>query len=297
VVLGTGGTAVDPLVRRARGAIFLASDQNQPVSPLPAAAVACATAAPPPLAMGAALEVVEVVLGHAADLSLNVARAEGVAGEVVVKGLAAPPGITVAEAKVAAGKAEGAVTLTAAADAPLQEGDLILMGALKAKGVDLAGPAPALRVRAVRPFAAEVTSAAPEVAAGSVVVLQGKVARKAPFGGKVEGKVEGLPAGMTVSAVEVAPEKTEFAIQVTVPSTVPAGKVSLSLVLSTALGDPKKPTVHALPAIPIDLTVKPAAAAPAAGGKEVEVRALPPAADPRRTRPAVAAVPRAPAGA
>ncbi len=266
-VTGTGGTAADPIVRRAQGTVFLASDQNVPVSPLTVAAIEGAVTSAPPLVVKAA-GVIEVVVGHAAALPVEAVRAQGVSGEIKLVGLSGPPGVTAGEGKIAADKASGTIPLNAAPNAALREGDAVLQGIIKVKDADVAAPAPAFRVRFVRPFAAEVATASMQAAPGSTAAITGKIARKSPFGGKVQVKVEGLPAGMTAAPVEIAPETSDFKVDIVVSAAQAHGSVTLTVVLSTPLGDPNQPVVHALPGIPVALTVTPPTAAAAGGGEK-----------------------------
>jgi hypothetical protein len=263
VVNGTGGTALEPITRRAQGTIFLANDQGVPVSPLPVGAVMCAVVDPPVLSVKAAVETVDVVVGHSAVLSIAAARKEGVAGEIKLTGIHALPGLTIGEGKVPADKAEGTVQLSAAPNAALRDGEMIVAGTIKVNNADIAVPTPIFRARVVRPFAVELASGAIQAAGGSTAMISGKIARVAPFVGKVDIKVDGLAQGMTAAPVTVAPDKAEFQVQLMVPPAAAAGNVSLSLVLSTPLGDPNQPVVHALPPIPVVLTIM-APAAPAA---------------------------------
>ena len=262
VVEGSGGTAMDPIARRAQGTVFLAKEGDQPVSPLSIAAIACGVTGPPPLALRRAEEAIDVVPGHGVDVAIEAVRKDGVAGEITVKGIAAPAGIAVTETKVAADMSAGALRIMAAPEAALREGDLVAAGFTKVGGADFMAPLPALRVRVVPPFAAELTVNTAEAPAGSNAVFEGKIRRRAPFGGKVDGKVDGLPEAMKVSAFEVAPEKDTFRLEVAIPREQAPGKLALGLQLSTALGDPKKPVVHALPALALALTIRPPAPDP-----------------------------------
>jgi hypothetical protein len=172
------------------------------------------------------------------------------------------------------------VTVSAAPNAGLREGDLIVAAGAKVGGVDLLAPAPALRVRVVPPFGVDLAANAVEGAAGATVAIRGKVSRRAPFGGKVDGKVDGLPAGMSGVPFEVTAEKTDFDLQVSIPKETPPGVVNARLVLSTPLGDPKQPVVHVLPPIPVVITIKPAAAVAAAPAESAPPAAPPPAKKP-----------------
>ena len=262
VVEGTGGSATDPIARRARGTVFLAKEGDQPVSPLSVAAIACAVTGPPALALRRAAETIDVVPGHGVDVAIEAARKEGVAGEIAVKGIAAPGGIAVTETKIAADQSAGALRIVAAAEAALREGDLVAGGFTKVGGADFMAPLPSLRVRVVPPFAAELTVNTAEAAAGASAVFEGKIRRRAPFGGKVDGKVDGLPEGMKVAAFEVAPEKDTFRLEVAIPREQAPGKLALGLHLSTPLGDPKKPVMHAIPPMALALVIRPPAPDP-----------------------------------
>jgi hypothetical protein len=111
----------------------------------------------------------------------------------------------------------------------------------------------------VRPFAVELAASSLDAAAGSTASIRGAVARVAPFTGKVDVKVDGLPEGVTAAPGAVAPEASQFEIQLTLAPAAKPGSANLSLTFSTPLGDPQKPVVHALPGIPVMLKVLPAA--------------------------------------
>jgi hypothetical protein len=270
-VVGEGGTALEPLVRRAQGVLYLASDQKQPASPLPVGAVACAITEPPVLALATASDLVEVPVGHSSELAVSAARGEGAGGELKLAGITAPPGVSVAEAKVAAGQPGGTVTISAAPGAALREGDLIVAASTKAGGSEVVAPAPAIRVRVVPPFAVDLAANAVEGPAGATVSIQGRVVRRGPFQGKVDGKLDGLPAGMSGGPFEVTPEKSEFQVEVSIPKETAPGVVNVRLILSTPLGDPKSPVIHTVAPVPVAITIKPAravAAAPAEPGQD-----------------------------
>ena len=275
-VTGAGGTAERPIERVAEGTLFLAKDQNVPIGKMLAAGVESAVVVPPPLSLSVGSQEIEVVVGHSIQVPIGLLRGANAGSEVKVTALAAPPGLTVAESKLAGDKAAGTVTLSAAPDAALRDGDVILVGVLGGKGAEVAAPSPAFRARVVRPFSAELSAVAVSAAAGSTAAIRGKIARTTPFAGKVQLKVEGLPAGMSATAAEVPPEKSEFEVDVAIPPAQPAGPVGISLVLSTQLGDPQKPVVHSLPGLAVALTVTAAAAAPTNAAAPAAKPAAPP---------------------
>ena len=67
--------------------------------------------------------------------------------------------------------------------------------------------------------------------------------------------VDGLANGVAAGDVEVAPEASDFALDLMVPIEAKAGSASLKLILSTLLGDAEKPTVYKHPAIPVTLEI------------------------------------------
>jgi hypothetical protein len=209
----------------------------------------------------AEVESVDVVLGQGLAVPVEAVRAAGADGEIKLTGVSAPPGITVQEGKIPAGQTKGAVTLAAAANAALRAGDVVINASLKSGGGDLTAPAPVIRARVVEPFSVALGGAAGggggvlKAARGGKIALEGKVARASPFAGQVDLKVEGLPAGVAAAAANVAPDKTDFSLEISVDAAVAVGEVELKLVASAPLGDPKQPVVHAVPPVVFRLAI------------------------------------------
>ena len=133
--------------------------------------------------------------------------------------------------------------------------------------------APIFRARVVPPFQPELAKTALDGALGASVALEGQIHRTPPFAGEVEVKLEGMPMG--VSAVPVVVPATQSAFKILLASAVPAkpGRAELKLVATAKLGDAKKPTVYAAPALAFGYTIHPAArpaeaARPAGGGAQ-----------------------------
>jgi len=255
VVTGTGNAKGESIVRRAQGTAYLAVDDRIPVSPLPVAVIAAAVTKPVPFGLHASKDRVDVVVGHSARVPVEVVRGEGLSGEVTLASKNLPPGVTAARGMIAADQGHGELTITAAPEAGVCEGDCVVEGTLTVNELSLAAPSPAFRVRVVQPLAVELAENTLTAAAGSRTTLRGKVLRVSPFAGKVAVVAKGLPTGVTAPAVEVAPEASDFELELMVPAEAKAGTASLSLILSTPLGTPEKLVAYAHPAIPVTLVI------------------------------------------
>lgn len=260
VVRGVGEGEVPPAL--AQGTVFLAADRGVPVSPLRAPAVAAALARPLPITLKAEEGPVRVPLGQARAVKFQVTRGEGGAGALKLQGIFAPPGITVAEGTAGEKAGEGTLTFTAAANAPLGEGEAAVRAIIQLGGKAVNIVTPIFQTAVVPPFAVELARPALEGPLGGSAEVEGQVRREPPFAGDIEIKVEGLPAGMTAPAVVVPGAQAAFKLVITAADPQKAGKVELKLAASTKLADPKNPTVYAAPAVPFAYTVKEASKAP-----------------------------------
>ncbi len=204
----------------------------------------------PPFSLSFEPEVrgLDVVVGHSASVPLLVTR-QGVEGEVELSGISSLPGV-MSKATVPGDQAAANVTITAAGNASVREGDLIISGQLKAKTGPHRAVTPALSVRVVHPFF--LTLSGDGTTDGSIA---GEVVRVAPFAGKVDIKVSGLPAGLSAKPLTVDAGTILFRVDLTVSDDLPAGDYKVRLEATTPLEAAKKKTVvHSIP--PVSVTLK-----------------------------------------
>ena len=249
-VFGEGGGPADPLVRRAQGWVVLTADQRLADVPLVVWEVKAAVTEVPPFSLSFRPEVrgLDVVVGHSASVPLIVTR-QGIEGEVELSGISSLPGVTTApKAKVPGDKAEANVTIIAAGNASVREGDLLIGGRLKAKAGPRRAVTPALNVRVVHPFSLILSGAT----GGSIA---GEVVRVAPFAGKVDIKVGGLPAGLSAKPLTVDAGAGAFRVDLTASDDLAAGDYTVRLEATTPLKVAKKTVVHSIPPVPVKLKV------------------------------------------
>jgi hypothetical protein len=244
---------------RALATVHLASDQGAPLCPWATGVLAGAIAAPALIEIACRAETVDLVPGTPAELPVEVRRRGGAAGEATLS-VAAIPGVTAEEVKVAIGAGAtvtARLSLVAAPKAAGREGDLLVAAACKVGDGELSAAAPLCRVRVAPPFTVELAACRWEVQPGGTVPVRGEVRRSAPFSGAVRIELEGLPEGMKVSPVEVAPGQTGFELAVAFPPDAGGGAVAASIVASCRLGQGKESAPHRRPPLPVVFDIAP----------------------------------------
>jgi hypothetical protein len=95
-----------------------------------------------PFALSANADPITITLGQKVELTVTAARNPGADGEIKLEFRGLPEKVTATPAAIPAGQSEVKVTLTAAADAPISESNVVVVGRLGAA----AQPAPVIPI-------------------------------------------------------------------------------------------------------------------------------------------------------
>lgn len=247
---GQGKGPDGPLSATAKKAIAFASQGVLVTNKRTQVGLAAAPTLPPALTIATPDSPIEVAHGFGGTIPLKVTRSEGADAALTLSTLPLPPGLSLAEAKIAEKKDEASLVLNAAPEATLGTVTIALLAKGKFQGVEETIAAPAITLDVVRPASIELGSPRIEVKAGESVELKGKVVRKGTFKGEVTARLNGLPAGLKAEPVKVAADASEFAIKVEADEKAKAAdaKAEVALVFQVAKKD------YPIPATP--LTVK-----------------------------------------
>jgi hypothetical protein len=216
--------------------------------------LAAAPALAPPLVVKAPIEPIEVAHGFGGTISLVVERPEGAEAEFTLASLPLPPGLTLADSKIAAKSTEGKLVVNAAPEVPLGTMTIALVGKGKLAGADQTVAVPEVTLNVVRPAALELAAPAVEIKAGEPFELKGKVVRKGTCKEEVTVKLDKLPAGLKAEPVKVAGDQSEFTLKIESDAKAAAAdaKAEIALALQVAKKD------YATPSTPLGIKVKPA---------------------------------------
>ena len=189
---------------------------------------------------------VEVVHGYGGSVPIKVAALkEGTTTPALtITPLPLPPGLTLAELKLAEKAVEAEAKFTVAVEAPLGAMTVALLAKGKIDNAEQTVALPAFTLNVVRPAALELAAPAIEIKAGATIELKGKVVRKGAFKEPVTVKVNGLPAGLKADPVTVAPDAAEFTVKVVAePKAAPAtAAASVALAFQVNKKDYPAPT-------------------------------------------------------
>src|SRR5262249_45455891 len=137
-----------------------------------------------------------VAPGSKVKVKLNVRRRTGLTGEVIVKALTLPEGLTLPEVKIADGKDSAEVELAAGLDAKPGKRSLQLQASLKVKGQNnpvVAESPLAVDVQAL--LALELAEERLDLPVGGKKEVQVKIARSTKSGEAIELETSRLPEG------------------------------------------------------------------------------------------------------
>ena len=179
-------------------------------------------------------------------------RPAGADAALTVSSLPLPPGLSLAEAKIAEKKDEGSVVVNAAPEAALGAMSIALLAKGKFAAGDQTIAAPEVTLNVVRPVVLELAAPGIEVKAGETAEIKGKIVRKGTCKDEVTIKLEKLPAGLKAEPVKLPPDQSEFTVKVECDAKAAAAdaKAEVALVLQVAKKD------YAVPPTPLSVKVK-----------------------------------------
>lgn len=222
--------------------IVFAKQGNLPVSTRNQVGLWSAPAAALPVSLDTASTPIEVPHGFGVPVTIKATRSGTETAALAITPLPISAGLTVAAGKIAEKANEGAVTVTAAVDAPLAVTSLGLIAKGKVAGQDRTLGIPVIAVSVVRPAALELAVAKAELSAGNTFELKGKVVRKAPFKDPVTVKLDGLPAGVKAEPATVPADKSEFTLKVTADAKAAAATAQTKVLAAFQINKKDYPT-------------------------------------------------------
>jgi hypothetical protein len=231
-VVGEGQGANGPFVVKADKAVVFAQQSTLPTNTLTLVGLAAAPSKPQGVALETPAESIEVAHGFGATVAVKAVRDKDANGELAVSLLTPPPGLAVPSAKIGEKDAEGTVTVNTAAESPLGQVTVVLVGKGKVAGSDRTITAPVLTLNVVKPATVELATTAVEVKPGASAEVKGKVVRKGAFKEAVTVKLDKLPAGLKAEPVKVEPDATEFTATITADDKAAAASATANVALA-----------------------------------------------------------------
>jgi len=261
-VFGVGGSPEEPFLQQARARIPLgrgAGSASDAGLKLP-----CAITEPQRVKLWLDRESLRLPIGHSVTLKAEIPGIEKIHGRMFIDGLPGPQGVEIERRKINGESSQETVKISARPDAKPARGFAVILCVYEeSDDATVRIPAPALEVELVHPFSltagSPVEGAAAKLTAlpGERITVEGSISREAPFEGPVDVKLMGLPEGTPELTTQIGAESTTFRLEVEVPRSLQPGALELSLVASTQLGEEKAPVVHTIPAVPVQLEVRP----------------------------------------
>lgn len=187
-----------------------------------------AVVGPAPIGIDVEPPAVPLVRGGTLDLVVHVARGADAKGKVRLGFPFKPTGIAAqTDVDVADGADTGSFTVSAKADAPLREWDVVVTGLLRGRDARDDGGALVcsrpVRLQVIEPLV-EMTVAKTSAEIGTTARLVGTLTRPPRFTGKAQLTVRGLPTGVTADDVEMTAEATEVVVPIRIDATATPGK-------------------------------------------------------------------------
>jgi hypothetical protein len=252
-VVGQGQApgADGPITVEARKTIVFATQAPLTTNKRTQLGLVAAPAQPTPVMLQGPESPVEIAHGFGGPVPLRVARAEGADAALTVTSLPLPPGLSLADAKIAEKKEEGTIVVNAAPDAALGTYSIALLAGGKLAGADQTVAVPEITLNVVRPATIEPGSTSVEVKAGEPVEVKGKITRKGTFKDEVTVQLNKLPAGLKAAPVKLAPDQTEFTLKIESDAKAAAAeaRAEIALVFQAAKKD------YPLPPAPLAVKV------------------------------------------
>lgn len=239
-IIGTGNGPTGPIVVPAENLIVYASQAATP-APIPLrfevqTGLAAAPAQPGPIRFETP-ETVEMVHGIGGSIPVKVIRKEGQDAAVVVKPYPLPPGVTVPDQNIAEKAAEGSINVAFAPEAPLGTFSIGLNATGKFGGKDLVVSIPGVTLNVVRPAALELAAPNVEIKPGTNLEIKGKVVRKPALKAPIVVSVANLPAGLKADPVTVAPEATDFTLNLIADAAAADATAEAKIAIAFKIGD------------------------------------------------------------
>jgi hypothetical protein len=210
-----------------------------------------ATVLPPPLVVALPFELkveptqVPLDQGAKAELKVTAIRKGGYGGPIGLELRNLPAQVSANRATIGAGKIEAALTLTAAANAPLaSRGDVDVLGTAPLGNQQMASPPFTVRVQAPPPvLTMKVEPAAVTLKPGGKAKVKVTVERK-HFAGPVAVTIESLPAKVTATAVTIAAEQSAGEVELTAAADAEPAKAEATVAGKAAASASSKISVH-----------------------------------------------------
>ncbi len=243
-LIGRGQRTDGPFERLASRLVVFTPAATPPAGTLTQHGLVIAPARPTPVVLDTPSDPIEVAHGFSAKIPVKVARSKGADAAIAISGLSLPPGVTVANATIAAKGVEGSVTVNAPLETSIGSMTLALEAKSKLGGADRTISVPVVTLNVVHPVSVELASAGVEVKPGSTIELKGKLVRKGSFDGPVTVRINGLPAGVKANPVTLTGAATVFALKVAAePKAAPtSANTQLALVFQVNKKDYPVPT-------------------------------------------------------
>jgi len=243
-LVGRGQRPEGPFEHLATQLLVFTPTATPPAGTIAQYGLVAAPALPTPVALDAPTQPIEVPHGFSAKIPLKIARTKGADESLAISALFLPPGVTIANATIAAKGLEGSATVSAPLESALGTMTVALQAKGKFGGADRTIAVPAVTLNVVHPVSVELVATSVEVKPGSTVEFRGKLVRKGSFDGPVTVRINGLPAGVSATPVTIAGSATAFAVKVAAePKAAPtSANTQLALVFQVNKKDYPVPT-------------------------------------------------------
>jgi hypothetical protein len=190
----------------------------------------------PPFRLEAKFTPPEGVRTLPANITISATRTTGFADEIGLTVLGLPPNVTAAAKPIAKGTNEIQFPLTAAANVPVGQFSIVVIGKSKFQNRDFAIPV-AATLTLVLPFELKVDTLQP-LKPGDKAKLKVTATRKGGYAGPIDLEVKNLPANVTAPKAQIAMGKNDVEIEVSAAANAAAGDKADVNVTGTAAGQP-----------------------------------------------------------
>ncbi len=197
---------------------------------------AVAVTPPGAFALKLAVEPNAVVRGLPAQLKVTATRAAGFAEEIALTPLALPPNVTAAAKPIPKGANESVIPLTVAANAPLGTFPILVRGAAKIAGKEVAFYSSLTDLPIVLPLELKVEGMPLTLAPGAKAKVKVIAVRQGGYTGPIEVEFKNLPANVTAAKAPIPGSQTTVEVEIVAAANAALGEKNDVQVIATATG-------------------------------------------------------------
>jgi hypothetical protein len=228
----------------------------------------------PPFTLAAKFDAAEYLRGSPATVTITATRDPGFSEEIALTASGQPANVAPALKNIAKGQNDVKAQFTVAANAPLGNFPITIVGATKLNGRDFSVTAAPASLVLSPPFTLAVTPIPLKVAQAGKAKIKATATRKLGYQGPITLEVRNLPANVTASKATIATGQQEAELEIVAAPAAALGNKADVNILGTAVdaanqtnASPNFTVTVEPPAAPFTLKVEPGEVKLPPGGK------------------------------